>query len=156
MNTASSLLEYQSKQNKTNKKEVKEIENLLTAYQYAKRYRLTQKGLFKSHEILAAKFTNITKRQKGKYRKTMVGIRGWSGLVYDIPNIDAVSENTVVDLNIVGTAILISPLPSIEVELIVLMFTPLDKASCLPLNVVQLAELNAPLLAALAVGRLKV
>jgi len=73
---------YQSKQNKTNKKEVKEIENLLTAYQYAKRYRLTQKGLLKSHEILAATFTNITKSQKGKYRKTMVGIRGWSGLVY--------------------------------------------------------------------------
>jgi Fic family protein len=73
---------YQSKQNKTNKKEVKEIENLLSAYQYAKRYHLTQKGLLKSHEILAATFTNITKSQKGKYRKTMVGIRGWSGLVY--------------------------------------------------------------------------
>ncbi|MBU3714839.1 MAG: Fic family protein [Ferruginibacter sp.] len=73
---------YQSKQNKTNKKEVKEIENLLTAYQYAKRYRLTQKGLLKCHEILAETFTNITKSQKGKYRKTMVGIRGWSGLVY--------------------------------------------------------------------------
>ena len=73
---------YQSKQNKTNKKEVKEIENLLTAYQYAKRYRLSQKGLLKCHEILAATFTNITKSQKGKYRKTMVGIRGWSGLVY--------------------------------------------------------------------------
>ncbi|MBI5856045.1 MAG: Fic family protein [Sphingobacteriales bacterium] len=73
---------YQSKQNNTNKKEVKEIENLLTAYQHAKRYRLTQKGLLKCHEILAATFTNITKSQKGKYRKTMVGIRGWSGLVY--------------------------------------------------------------------------
>ncbi len=73
---------YQSKQNKTNKKEVKEIENLLTAYQYAKRYRLTQKGLLKCHEILAAAFTSITKSQKGKYRKTMAGIRGWSGLVY--------------------------------------------------------------------------
>jgi Fic family protein len=73
---------YQSKQNKTNKKEVKEIENLLTAYQYAKRYRLTQKGFLKTHEILAATFTNITKNQKGKYRKSMVGIRGWSGLIY--------------------------------------------------------------------------
>ncbi|MDQ6890143.1 MAG: hypothetical protein M3Z56_07695, partial [Bacteroidota bacterium] len=73
---------YQSKQNKTNKKEVKEIENLLTTYQYAKRYRLSQTGLLKCHETLAATFTNITKGQKGKYRKTMVGIRGWSGLVY--------------------------------------------------------------------------
>jgi len=73
---------YQSKQNKTNKKEVKEIENLLTAYQYAKRYPLSQKGLLKCHEGLSATFTSITKSQKGKYRKTMVGIRGWSGLVY--------------------------------------------------------------------------
>jgi Fic family protein len=73
---------YQSKQNNTNKKEVKEIENLLAAYQYAKRYSLSQKGLLKCHETLAATFTNITKSQKGKYKKTMVGIRGWSGLVY--------------------------------------------------------------------------
>lgn len=73
---------YQSKQNRTNKKEVKEIENLLAAYQYAKRYNISQAGLLKCHEILAAPFTNITKSQKGKYRKTMVGIRGWSGLVY--------------------------------------------------------------------------
>src|SRR5436309_2660688 len=58
---------YQSKQNKTNKKEVKDIENLLNAYQYAKRYPLTQKGLLKCHEILAAAFTNINKSQKGKY-----------------------------------------------------------------------------------------
>lgn len=73
---------YQSKQNKTNKKEVKEIENLLTAYQYAKRYSLSQTGLMNCHEILSSTFTNITKNQKGNYRKTMVGIRGWSGLVY--------------------------------------------------------------------------
>lgn len=73
---------YQSKENKKNTKEVKEIEELLKAYQYAKRYNLSQKGLLKSHEILAGTFTNITKGQKGKYRKTRVGIRGWSGLVY--------------------------------------------------------------------------
>lgn len=73
---------YQSKENKKNTKEVAEIENLLKAYQYAKRYSLNQKGLLKCHEILAATFTNITKKQKGKYRQTMVGIRGWQGLVY--------------------------------------------------------------------------
>jgi len=73
---------YQSKQNKTNKKEVKDIENLLTAYQHAKSYRLTQNGLLKCHEILATTFSNIIKSQKGKYRSTMVGIRSWSGLVY--------------------------------------------------------------------------
>jgi Fic family protein len=73
---------YQSKANKKNSKEVREIEDLLKAYQYAKRYSLSQKGLLKCHEILAGTFTNITKRQRGKYRKTRVGIRGWSGLVY--------------------------------------------------------------------------
>ncbi len=73
---------YQSKQNKTNKKEVKEIENLLTAYEYAKSYRLSQAGLLICHETLTATFSNITKSQKGKYRRIMVGIRGWSGLVY--------------------------------------------------------------------------
>jgi Fic family protein len=73
---------YQSKQNKKNTKEVAEIENLLKAYQYAKRYNLNQKGLLKCHELLSTTFSNITKKQKGKYRQTKVGIRGWSGLVY--------------------------------------------------------------------------
>ena len=73
---------YQSKANNTNKKEVKKIEDLLKAYQYAKRYNLSQKGLLKCHEILAASFKNIVKSQKGKYRKTQVGIRSWQGLVY--------------------------------------------------------------------------
>src|SRR5665213_1420249 len=73
---------YQSKLNKKNTKEVAEIENLLKAYQYAKRYNLSQKGLLKCHETLAATFTNISKKQKGRYRQTSVGIRGWEGLVY--------------------------------------------------------------------------
>ncbi|MFT4153701.1 Fic family protein [Parafilimonas sp.] len=73
---------FQSKANNKNTKEVKEIEDLLRAYQYAKRYNISQKGLLKCHEILAATFTSITKKQKGKYRKTQVGIRSWQGLVY--------------------------------------------------------------------------
>lgn len=73
---------YQSKENKKNSKEVAEIENLLKAYQYAKRYSLSQKGLLKCHEVLAATFSNVTKKQKGNYRQTPVGIRGWSGLIY--------------------------------------------------------------------------
>lgn len=73
---------FVSKANNKNTKEVKEIEDLLKAYQYAKRYSITQKGLLKCHEILAGTFNNITKGQKGKYRKTQVGIRGWQGLVY--------------------------------------------------------------------------
>lgn len=73
---------FQSKANNKNTKEVKEIEDLLKAYQYAKRYNLTQKGLLKCHEMLAATFTSVTRTQKGKYRKTQVGIRSWQGLVY--------------------------------------------------------------------------
>ncbi len=73
---------YQSKENKLNSKEVAEIENLLKAYQYAKRYSLSQKGLLKCHATLSATFDNITPSQKGKYRQGMVEIRGWSGLVY--------------------------------------------------------------------------
>lgn len=73
---------YLSKQNNTNRKEVAEIENLLNAYQHAKLYGLTQKGLLKCHSILADNFTNITRNQKGKYRKIMVGIRSWRGLEY--------------------------------------------------------------------------
>jgi Fic family protein len=73
---------YTSKQNRINKKEVAEIENLLKAYQYAKRYGLSQKGLLKCHAMLSASFTNVTKKQKGRYRQTMVGISGWKGLLY--------------------------------------------------------------------------
>ena len=73
---------FVSKANNKNSKEVKEIEDLLKAYQYAKRYCLSQKGLLKCHELLAGTFSHLTKGQKGKYRKTQVGIRGWQGLVY--------------------------------------------------------------------------
>ncbi|HEX5150153.1 MAG TPA: Fic family protein [Parafilimonas sp.] len=73
---------FQSKANNKNNKEVKEIEDLLKAYHYAKRYNLTQKSLLKCHEMLAATFTSVTKNQKGKYRKTQVGIRSWQGLIY--------------------------------------------------------------------------
>lgn len=72
----------QSRNSKTNAKEVTEIENLLKAYQYAKRYAISQKGLLKCHALLAANFTNITKNQKGSYRQTRVGITSWQGLVY--------------------------------------------------------------------------
>lgn len=54
---------YQSRENKKNTKEVTEIENLLKAYQYAKRYSLSQKGLLKCHEMLAATFSNVTKKE---------------------------------------------------------------------------------------------
>ena len=55
---------YRAKQNKIVNKEVVEIEDLITAYQYAKRYNLNIQNFCKSHEILAANFKQITKSQK--------------------------------------------------------------------------------------------
>lgn len=49
-----------------------------------------------------------------------------------------------------------SPLPRTVDPLMVLMFVPLTSAACLPLNVDQSALLNAPRLAADAVGTFKV
>ena len=48
------------------------------------------------------------------------------------------------------------PEPKTLLPLIVLILVPETKASCLPLNVLQSVELNAPLLLADAVGKLKV
>jgi len=92
---------FQSKANNKNTKEVKEIEDLLKVYQYAKRYSLSQKGLLKCHEILAGTFKNITKTQKGKYRKTQVSIRSWQGLVYlaiEPENIPAAMDKLFADI----------------------------------------------------------
>jgi hypothetical protein len=47
-----------------------------------------------------------------------------------------------------------SPLPNTELPLIVLMFVPLTSAFCLPLNVFQSVELNAPFVEVLAVAML--
>lgn len=90
---------YQSKENKKNSKEVAEIENLLKVYQYAKRYSLSQKGLLKCHEMLSASFSNVIKKQKGKYRQSPVGIRGWSGLIYVAADQEIVQQemNTLFD-----------------------------------------------------------
>ncbi len=92
---------FQSKANKKNTKEVKEIEDLLKAYQYAKRYSLSEKGLLKCHETLVSTFTNITKSQKGRYRKTRVGIRRWEGLIYlaiEPENIPTEMDNLFADI----------------------------------------------------------
>ena len=44
-------------------------------------------------------------------------LAGWSGMVYEIPNIDAVSENTVVDLNIATQQSLIGPTDKLQIRL---------------------------------------
>jgi polyferredoxin len=66
----------------------------------------------------------------------------------------AVVPVTFVPVAILLLGKLISPLPSSEVLLTVLMLVPLTNAACLPLNVLQSVVLNAPRLVADAVGKL--
>lgn len=73
---------FKSKQFQPKNKEVIEIEDLISAYQYARRFNISENTLLTSHKMLAAHFKNITARQKGKYRTTQVGIRSFWGLVY--------------------------------------------------------------------------
>ncbi len=61
-------------------KEVKEIENLITAYQFAQRNPLNETNLLKSHQLLAK--TLLMSRQRGKYRQNRAGVFSPSGLVY--------------------------------------------------------------------------
>lgn len=63
-------------------KEVIEIENLIEAYQYARLHKFTPEGLMHCHELLSSSFSDISKTQKGRFRKTRVGITSYSGLVY--------------------------------------------------------------------------
>jgi Fic family protein len=73
---------FVAKTNKINNKEVKEINNLIKAYQFAKNNPLTIKNLLHCHKIIAASFTNVTAKQKGNFRQIQVGIRSNYGLVY--------------------------------------------------------------------------
>lgn len=61
-------------------KEIQEIENLITAYQFAQTNPLTEKNLLQCHQILAK--TLVIKSKQGKYRNEKVGVFGSSGLVY--------------------------------------------------------------------------
>lgn len=61
-------------------KEIQEIENLITAYQFAQTHLLTEKNLLQCHQILAK--TLLIKSKQGKYRNEKVGVFGSTGLVY--------------------------------------------------------------------------
>lgn len=61
-------------------KEIKEIEDLILAYDFAQNERLNQKNFLKIHEILSE--TLLIASLRGKYRNDKVGIFGPSGLVY--------------------------------------------------------------------------
>jgi Fic family protein len=61
-------------------KEIKEIEELITAYQFAKENDLTLANILKAHEILTQSV--LVKKERGKIRKVKVGVRSEGKLIY--------------------------------------------------------------------------
>jgi Fic family protein len=61
-------------------KELKEINDLITAYEWARGESLTEKNLLQVHKILSQQI--IIKSKRGKYRTDRVGVFGETGLVY--------------------------------------------------------------------------
>ncbi|MDH4461286.1 MAG: Fic family protein [Flectobacillus sp.] len=61
-------------------KEVQEIDDLITAYQFAQNEKLTEKNLLQTHKLLAKKLVIASLR--GKYRNDKVGVFEATGLVY--------------------------------------------------------------------------
>ncbi|MCH8127229.1 Fic family protein [candidate division KSB1 bacterium] len=64
----------------TKSKEVKEIEDLIAAYQFAQSNTLTEDHLLAAHKILSKGFLN--KARQGKYRNEASGVYNEQGLVY--------------------------------------------------------------------------
>ena len=61
-------------------KEVEEIENLITAYQFAQKNKLTETNLLNCHKIFSE--TLLIKSKRGKYRVEQVGVFDKSGISY--------------------------------------------------------------------------
>lgn len=61
-------------------KELKEIENLITAYELAQSNNLTENIFLKCHKIFSE--TLLIKSKRGKYRTEPVGVFSKSGIVY--------------------------------------------------------------------------
>ena len=76
-----SFMNYElNKQKFNDNKEVKEIENLVSAYNFAENNSLTERNLLLCHKILSE--TLLIKSKRGKYRIEPVGVFGKKGLVY--------------------------------------------------------------------------
>lgn len=61
-------------------KEIKEIEDLIAAYQFAKENELTLDNALKAHEILTPSI--LIKKERGKIRKVKVRVRSEGRLIY--------------------------------------------------------------------------
>ena len=61
-------------------KEIKEIEELIQAYQFARENELSLSNLLKAHEIITTSI--LVKKERGKIRKVQVGVRSNGRLIY--------------------------------------------------------------------------
>jgi len=61
-------------------KEIQEITDLISAYEFAQKEKLTEKNLLKCHQISSQ--TLLISSLRGKYRSDKVGVFGQSGLIY--------------------------------------------------------------------------
>lgn len=61
-------------------KEIKEIEELIKAYQFARENELTLNNTLKAHEIITTSI--LLKKERGKLRKVEVGVRSEGRLIY--------------------------------------------------------------------------
>jgi len=61
-------------------KEIQEIENLITAYEFAQINQLNEKNFLKCHKLFSK--TLVIKSNQGKYRNEQVGVFSSTGLVY--------------------------------------------------------------------------
>ncbi len=76
-----SFMNYElSKQKFSENKEIKEIENLVSAYNSAQSNKLTEAHLLSCHETLSE--TLLIESNRGKYRTDKVGVFGKGGLIY--------------------------------------------------------------------------
>ena len=61
-------------------KEIEEIENLIEAYEFAQKNKLTETNLLACHKVFSE--TLLIKSKRGKYRVEQVGVFGKSGMAY--------------------------------------------------------------------------
>ena len=61
-------------------KELQEIEDLISAYEFAQTEILNEENLLKVHKILSRKL--VISNLRGRYRNDKIGVFGESGLVY--------------------------------------------------------------------------
>ncbi|MDR3257010.1 MAG: Fic family protein [Endomicrobium sp.] len=75
-----SFMNYELHNKKNENKEVKEIENLIKAYDFAKDNNLNEKNFLKCHQMLSE--TLLIKSKRGEYRNEKIGVFSKQGLVY--------------------------------------------------------------------------